>query len=186
VETVSHFTMNSVLMTRLAMTLHVWIPVDQHFVVEDPAVTQQPTAEVWITRQNAPVLQELKENLEQEECAAMYLTGDQVEWPVETEEDAAHAESTVNLTETLTEIHCVIPIHVDREQSVILGQTDLERQDLSAHAHEVTLAMLLWLVDEENVLVTLSAQTTRDVLTTNAKIPARVLIHPVVIMLNAR
>ena len=56
-------------------------------MVEDPAVTQQPTAEVWITRQNAPVLQELKENLEQEEFVAMYLTRDQVEWPVVTEKE---------------------------------------------------------------------------------------------------
>jgi len=68
-ETVYLYDMISVLMTVLAMTLHVSTPVVQHFAEEGGAATQQPTVEVLTIRQNAHVLQVPKESQEQEELA---------------------------------------------------------------------------------------------------------------------
>jgi len=126
--------MTSVLMTRLATTPHALTRVVQHSAEEDGAATQQPTAGVWIIRQNAPVLLVLRESLEQEEHAADPQDRD----PVGTEVDAVLAGQE----EDPPASPCVIPTPVDRVPSVMLGQTGREMLGQSALVRVVTLAML--------------------------------------------
>jgi len=126
--------MTSALMTRLAMTPHALTRVVQHSAEEDGAATQQPTAEVWIIRQNAPVLLERRESLEQEEHASDPPIKD----PLGTEVDAVLAGQE----EDPPANPCVIPTPVDRVQSVMLGQTGREMLGLFALVRVVTPAML--------------------------------------------
>ena len=142
--------MTSALTTRLAMTHHALVRISklntnilgsilqtrvvQHSAEEDGAATQQPTAGVWIIRQNAPVLLELRESLEQEEHAA----DPPVKHPVGTEVDAVHAGQE----EDPPASPCVIQTPVDRVPSVMLGQTGREMLGLSALVRKIPLCFL--------------------------------------------
>ena len=88
---------------------------------------------MWIIRQNAPVLLELWESLEQEEHAADPPVRD----PVGTEVDAVLAGQE----EDPPANPCVIPTPVDRVQSVMLGQTGREMLGLFALVRKIDFHM---------------------------------------------